>query len=428
MENKFTSTNGIDIYSYLSPHIGAFSISLYLRYGLLYEGKDENGFAHFFEHSIFRNISTLLDGKLYETLDRSGLYFNAHTYTDYIEFFITGAPKHFKTAAEIICLTLSPIVMKRRELDTERRRIKAEILEDDDEDSLNFFADGIVYGGTPLARTICGRPADIDRYGINRLKSKRGEILTRENMFFYIGGNFPENAPRMLSDIVSGYMVYSGKRRENSVPIPSGFCRRDCAVAVKNASSASVSISFDIPHEGFTIPEVYLLDDILFSGQNNPMYMELSEKNGLIYGFTTGTVCYGNLSVLNMTYEIQHGKLLKSIELVLGVFASVKKLTEYYLPLVKTKYTENLYTLLDDAGDISSSFGYTNHILGLGFSTLEERQSAFASVNAQRISRLAEKTIKSDNLVIAVKGNEKKIDVSEIKNLARKILDAPSNA
>lgn len=76
---------------------------------------------------------------LYQTLDRCGLDFNASTYEEFIQFIITGAPAHFEEAAEILTGIFEPITLPEEVIDTERKRIKAEIREEDEESSLGYL-------------------------------------------------------------------------------------------------------------------------------------------------------------------------------------------------------------------------------------------------------------------------------------------------
>ena len=57
MEKKITAKNGIEIYSYKNPTLHGFSISLFLRAGLMYERYSEQGITHFLEHVLIRNIN-----------------------------------------------------------------------------------------------------------------------------------------------------------------------------------------------------------------------------------------------------------------------------------------------------------------------------------------------------------------------------------
>lgn len=420
MEKTVFTSNGVAVHSYKNANIGSFAISLFIRAGTMYEGADENGFTHFFEHVVFRNINACMNGELYETLDLSGLYFNAATYVNYIEFTISGSKRRFERAAEIICRVLSPLKISAKDIAPEKKRIKAEIRENDEAE--RQFFDSIAYEGSPLERSITGKCPDVDRFGIKKLKAEIKKLLTKENMFFYVGGNFDDCGIDRLVKEIEKYTVFSGTKLENLAPLPKDFGSRGCRVAVKNAPSTTVKLSFDVESKGRSLSELFCLGDALFSGESCPMYRELSENSGLIYSYDDSVVCYGNFSVLSVTYEVRADKLFKSLEAVLRIFADAKASLGSRLRYVLPAYTDNIYTTLDDAESIVSDFGYYNHILDCGYDTIETRRKEFESVSPEALTSLANETFTPDRAVIAVKGNKEKIDAERIRKLCYEIL------
>ncbi len=421
MEKTVFTDNGVAVHSYKNANIGSFAISLFVRAGTMYEGADENGFTHFFEHIVFRNINACMNGTLYETLDLNGLYFNAATYVNYIEFTISGSKRRFERAAEIICKVLSPLKIMAKDIAPEKKRIKAEIRENDEAE--RQFFDGAAFEGSPLERSITGKCPDIDRFGIKKLKTEIKKLLTKENMFFYVGGNFDDCGIDHLISEIEKYKIFSGVKLENAAPLPSGFCKRGCHVAIKNAqSSTTVKLSFDIKSEGHSVAELFCLGDALFSGESCPMYRELSENTGLIYSYDDSVVCFGSFAVLSVTYEVRADMLMKSLEAVLKIFADAKTSLGSRLPYVLPAYTDNIYTSLDDAETIASDFGYYNHILGCNYDTIEARKMEFESVSPEALTRLACETLDPDHAVIAIKGNKDKTDAETIRKMCFKML------
>ena len=418
MEKTFYTKNGATVYSYQNTKISSFAISLFLRCGPMYESETESGFAHFFEHIVFRNINAIMNGRLYETLDESGLYFNAATYVNYIEFSISGAKEHFDDAAKIISLVLAPFVLSAAEITTEKKRIKAEIREDG-ESSLDRFSDKEVYTGTPLARPITGKCSDVQRFGLKLLRRERKRFLTKENTFFYVGGSFTEKNLSFLSSLIEKQELYSAPIFTNIAPVPARFGKRDCTVAVKNSASCSVKLSFDIKNGDYSLPELFCLSDCLFAGESCPMYRELSENTGLIYSYDEALLCFENISFLSVSYEVRADKLMRSIETVIKMLNDAKSHAGERLRLVTPAYTDNAYLSLDSAETIASDFGYFNHILGCKYYSVNDRISAFSSLSGERITALAGEVFTPDNLVISVKGNKKKIDTAEIRRIVK---------
>ena len=131
----------------------------------MYESAEENGISHFLEHVAIRNINFLMKGELYRELDRLGLMFNACTYKEFIQFEITGAKKHIRKAIDIFLRLFEPICLPASEIDVERKRIKAEIREDDEKSSLAFFSGKKIWGSTNLSRPITGQSSQLDKMG-----------------------------------------------------------------------------------------------------------------------------------------------------------------------------------------------------------------------------------------------------------------------
>ncbi len=421
LEEKIVCKNGVPLYSYKNNNISTFAISLFVRYGILYEDEDMNGFAHFFEHAVFRNINSLMKGELYKTLDVNALEFNGSTWDHYIEFRIFGSNKRIDAAIKIFSLIFEPFVLSADELATEKKRIKAEILEDSAE-NLDSFADRIIWAGTQMTRKITGRCSDIDRYGIKKLKKMRDIILSPENILIYAGGNITDKSIEKLDAEISKYKLSPYEKRCPDIPTPSEFCRRDCKAALRKSQSTSVILSFDVPQNEFTIPEIYCAEDLLFSGESSPLFMELSENHGLVYDFDENSTSYKNISVISVKYELRSDNLMKSLRLVLEFFANAEKTVAERFQLVKPFYTDYLERELDDARSIVSNIGYHSRILEQNYASLDERKKAFLSVTPERVAELARKTFKSDNLVIAINGLNDKVDIKAVRELAKEIL------
>ena len=115
MEKRMISKTGIPVYSYANPAQHSFFISLFVRAGSMCE--DKSGISHFFEHLAIRNINYGMDGALYAILDKYGLEFNASTSSEMIQFYLTGATRHFKLGADIITRVLGELKLPRGEID-----------------------------------------------------------------------------------------------------------------------------------------------------------------------------------------------------------------------------------------------------------------------------------------------------------------------
>ena len=183
-EERYLAKNGISVYAHKNPGVHGFSLSLFLRAGSMYEEEGERGITHFLEHVMVRNVNKIKSYGLYSLLDRYSLEFNASTYSEMVQFYVLGATENFSLAGEVIASLFEPIILSASEIDTERRRIKAEIREADDKNSLAGFTSGIVFENTSLGTSILGTNKSVDKITKSRLEEYRKRILRVKTSFF----------------------------------------------------------------------------------------------------------------------------------------------------------------------------------------------------------------------------------------------------
>jgi predicted Zn-dependent peptidase len=241
MEKEYIAPGGVKIYHDCNTQLHSFCLSLYVKAGSMYEQKEENGISHFFEHIVFRNIHYRMGKNLYQTLDRLGLVFNAITYKEFMVFYITGALQHFAKAAEILSGVMDPLVLPEEEIDIERRRIKAEIREDDEDDGLFAFSRNLIWKKTSLAWPIAGKKSVLNTIKRDQLSAFQKKILSRDNYFYYVTGNAGEDDIAFLGKTISAYSpTPESLKRDNVAPVPMLWYRCGCTKIFFCGAPASV--------------------------------------------------------------------------------------------------------------------------------------------------------------------------------------------
>ena len=422
MEREYKTKSGVSIYGYKNPAQNSFFLSLFVKAGSMYEEAHLSGISHFLEHVAIRNVNALMGGELYSTLDRLGLEFNASTFSEMIQFYISGASCHIEDALPIITGLFRPLVLSPSEIAAERRRIKAEMRESDDKNSLASFTNKIVFEDTPLASSIVGTARTVDFIGIKRLEEYRKSILTKENVFFYVTGNFEEHHISRLSELVDGYDLPSGERKENIAPVPKGFFNRSCGVFVKPSDFTMVRFTFDLDMTKISMAECDLLYDVLLSGYNSMLFIEMSEKRGLFYDTSGAVERYKNIGSFYFSFEVKEKELYEAIELTLSLLSELGSRALPEDRLMKAGYVDNGMMLFDDARELNFTFAYDNHIMDLGFSDIEARKAAYKRVTPEDLRRAAAGIFRKENLTVTIKGNRRKIDTSAIERIIGELL------
>ena len=425
MEKKIIAKNGIEIYSYNNPTLHGFSISLFLRAGLMYEREDEQGITHFLEHVLIRNINKQRDGKLYATLDRHGVEFNAATYSEMVQFYVQGASGNFSVGADVIAAFFNPIILSADEIAAERKRIKAEIREGDEKNSMASFSASQVYSDTSLAGSITGTNKSVDRISLTRLEEYRKRVFIKENLFIYVTGSFDQDDLSRLCHLVGAVKLDEARGDEdihtNIAPVSRYFGKRDAMIAVKNADYTSVRFSFDMDLESVDDNAADILYDMLISGYSSPFFIEMSEERGLFYDTGGAVEKFKNIGSFYFGYEVKERDVYDAAEITVDILNDYARNLREPSEIIKAGYVDNAPLLYDDMRELNFTLAYDNHIMDAGYSTLEDRIEAYRAVTAEKIRDTADALFRRRNLTLTIKGNKKKIDTNRLKEILCKL-------
>ncbi len=420
-EKSYQSKNGVRVFAIENPAQHGFFLSLFVRAGSIYEREEESGITHFLEHIAIRNIHHLMGEELYATLDRYGLEFNASTFSEMVQFYISGAREHFAKAAEILCRVFSRIALPRSEIDLERLRIKAEIREGDEKNSLAAFTMHSLYPDSPLKNPIVGTMRSVNAITGKRLEAYRESIFTTENLFLYATGAVGEGEIGALLSVLEGYDLPRGVRRENAPAIPLAFGRRGGSVYIKSADFTMLRFNFDLDMTRVTSPELDLLYDLLLSGYGARFFVEMSEKRGLFYDISGGIDRYKNIGSFYFSFEVKEKNIAEAISIVLEILRNLKTNVCKTEDLIKAPYVDNAFLLYDDAREMNFTFAYDAHVLDLPYGGLEDRVRTYRLITGERMREVASTVFTLENLSLTVKGNKKKLDAQTLGQLLSEI-------
>lgn len=418
-EIKTVAKNGVCVYSYKNPKVNSFYISLFVRSGSMYENEVARGMTHFLEHALIRNVNAVMGGKMYSLLDKSGLEFNASTYSEMVQFYITGSREKLSLASEVLLKLFSPLSLTAEDMRAERDRIRAEIRESDDKTSLSTFSSSIVHEGSTLSHSILGSLSDVSRISATRLEAYRKEVFTAENVFIYVTGNYEQTHIQTLLDMLAEISLSHGAKRENLAPVSQNFGKREPKVYIKSADYTMLRFTFDMDMSRLLFGADDLIYDILLGGYSSLFFTELSEKRGLVYDLSGAVEKYSNIGSFFFTFEVKGGSVYEAIELVLNILSEFKSTLLSDDECMKAGYTDNGAILSDDVRETNFTFAYDNHILGAGYSSIEERSQLYSKITPQDIRAAARIIFRPENLTLTMKGNKKKLDTERIESILK---------
>ncbi len=416
-ETVRVSDNGIPVYFYENRALHGFCISLFVRAGAIYETEENEGTAHFLEHAAIRNLNVRHGGTLYEALDRLGMELNASTYREMILFSVSGSSGAFAEGASVIAELLSPLSLSKDDVDTERARIKAEIRESNEKDTLAYFSAKTLFAGTPLAHSVLGSNRSVDAVTARKLEAYRRFAMSEGNVFFVVTGNVSAEDAAILTAAISEKNICAGTRREARVKKPVTFGNRGGAVYVRNADYTVLRFQFDMDMEKLSVPATDMLYDVLFTGNSSLFFTELSEKRGLCYDITGSIDRYINIGSFSFTVEVKSRDAEEVIRRTVDLLCSVKRSLLSTEKMPYAPYVENAGLLADDMAETGFTFGYECRILGCPYRSLSDRSRAYAGVTPEDLKNAAKTIFTKANCSLFVKGDKKRLDPEKLSFL-----------
>lgn len=417
MEKHYTAKNGLDVYTYELPNTHGFYLSLFVKAGSMYEAESDSGITHFLEHIAIRNVNRIMGGRLYALLDEYGIEFNASTYSEMVQFYLSGSPRALPVAARILAAVLAPINLPAEDFEAERARIRAEIREGEERTSLSQFTLDAVYDGGPLSRPITGTGRSVSRITRRKIEGYRRAVFTRENSFVYLTGAFTEADLDTLLHEMAAYPLYEGEIRDNTAPVSNYFGKRPLVARLKNSDFCKVRFTFDLDMSKMTLPETDLCHAVLVGGYSSSLFVEMSERRGLFYDVDSQCDRYKNIGILAFTFELREAHLYEALELVVELLGRLKTDLLPRERCMYSTYVDNSPMLLDSPRELNFTMAYDNHVMDMGYPDLDARTRAYAAVTPERIRDVFATILTRDNLTFTMKGRKKTVDLHRVEQI-----------
>lgn len=421
MREHSYNMNSTNLYSFTNENLHSFCLSLYIKAGCIFENDDNNGITHLLEHIIFRNIKRKYSGKLYELLIENGLNFTACTYKEFMYFTLSGPSYGFEFATDVVCNIFDELKISGADFKLEKNRIKAEIREKNERNSVyNYFSRNI-WTGTTNDRLITGYCRNIDRISIKKLEEYRKETFVAENCFFYVTGNISQpQIEQFVSKIERLKIKSCCIIRKNEVSPSEKFFNRDTTWYIKEGSYYSLSFGFDTDNKKYPGAVYDLIYRILFSSDNAVLFKAISEDSGLAYSYDSVYEQYDNIGNINFCFDIAENKIEESLCSVVSAINDLKS-GNFNFEANLSYEISSWVTMLDNPCDLNWSLAYYNHILNTDPVDFEqEKLGRFNTVTKAQIVAAANDIFRRKNLTIVIEGKKSKI----IKHNLNSILDS----
>lgn len=283
MTGKVTTLpNGIRVLSINLPHMESVFVSAFVNVGARNETPEQNGISHFLEHMAFKGTTSKNCFQIVSDVERLGANVNAYTSMSRTAYYVSGRSSNLPEFVELIGDILLNSTLPEDEIDRERNVILQEYnrYQDDPSSVCQNLFDSAAFPQQSRGRKIIGEPSNINSFTRNDFKEYLAQYYTGSNIIVGVVGKFDETE---LVDLVNKHFGAF----EKGTPTVTQPAVYGGGVAVQSSKFEQSQITLGFPIHCAHDKEYYadvVAAVVLGDGMSSPLFTEIREKRGLVYG------------------------------------------------------------------------------------------------------------------------------------------------
>ncbi|WP_428151408.1 M16 family metallopeptidase [Brevundimonas sp.] len=278
---KRTLPNGMDVYTARDTTTSNVTVQVWYRVGSKDDPQDRSGFAHLFEHLMFKATKDFPD----ETFDRLtedvGGNNNAFTSDDVTAYHETIPANHLERLIFAEASRLSSLVVDESVFESERDVVKEEyrqgVLANPYGRLFSLFVPGSIYQESPYRRSTIGSIENLDAATIEDVRRFHATYYRPDNAILIVAGNFDQ---AQLDGWINEYMAPIANPDRpmpaNNVTEPEPTGPRELTFYAPNVPLPAVVLAWPtVAYRDTDRIPLTVLDGILSTGESSRMYRSL---------------------------------------------------------------------------------------------------------------------------------------------------------
>lgn len=285
--------NGLRVYAIRDTTTPNVSVQVWYDVGSKDDPKGRSGFAHMFEHLMFKATRNLVPEQMDRLTEDVGGYNNASTADDYTNYFEVVPANHLQRLLFAEADRMASLVVEPKSFASERDVVKEELrqrtLAQPYGKLFSIYYPKLAYSVHPYARPGIGSLEELESAGIDDVRAFHATYYRPDNAVLVVSGNFD---PAQLNHWVDEYFAKI-KRPTTAIPrVTVQEPLRTQAVARTaydaNVPLPAVLISYHIPPErSADTPALMVLNAILSAGESSRLYEDLVYRDQLAQSAST---------------------------------------------------------------------------------------------------------------------------------------------
>ena len=282
-----TLSNGLRVYAIRDQSTANVAVQVWYNVGSKDDPKGKSGFAHMFEHLMFKATRNLKSENFDRLTEDVGGYNNASTNDDFTNYYEVVPANHlerllFAEADRMSALVVEPVSYA-SERDVVKEELRLRTLATPYGKLYSIYYPEISYKLHPYARPGIGSLDNLEAATIDDVRAFHATYYRPDNAVLVVAGNFD---PARLNAWVDKYFAKI-KKPDRPIPRvgvtePERTTAENYTVYEPNTPLPAVLISYHIPPDNDAdLPALTVLDAILSRGDSSRLYQSLVYRDQL---------------------------------------------------------------------------------------------------------------------------------------------------
>ena len=282
-----TLANGLRVFALRDTTTPNVAVQVWYDVGSKDDPKGRSGFAHMFEHLMFKTTRNLVSEQMDRLTEDVGGYNNASTNDDYTNYYEVVPANHLERLLFAEADRMASLVVEPTSFASERDVVKEELrqstLARPYGQLFSTYLSAASYARHPYARSGIGSIADLEAASIDDVRAFHATYYRPDNAILVVSGNFDD---RQLDAWVDRYFAGikkpAGKIPRVTVSEPARTAPVAYTVYEPNTPLPAVMMTWHVPADRHPdMPALTVLQTILATGESSRLYQSVVYRDQL---------------------------------------------------------------------------------------------------------------------------------------------------
>lgn len=406
MHNLFSLKNGLKVTTEPMEQMESVAIGIWIKAGGRYETSANNGISHLLEHLLFKGTHKRDMMTIKKEIEGRGGTFNGFTAEEHTCYLVKVLSKDIELGVDILSDMILNPKMAEEELQKEKKVIIEEInmYKDMPAHYVHEILAEMMWPAQPLGMPLAGTVETVESITRNEVAAYKETHYNPMNMLLIGAGRIEENYFLKLSEkYLAGAEGMCAPKFEAA-----GLGQKTPRLIVHSKNTEQTHLALGLHAIDRFHPDRHALslaNIILGANMSSRLFHLVRDEMALCYEISSSVRKYEDCGAFVISAGIDHGKVIKTLEVILKELARIRKepVAAEELRRAKEYYKGQLLFALEDT---------MNRMLWLGEKTISGEKDfsvpailkRIESVSAEDVMRISDSMFKNENLNLALIG------------------------